>query len=197
MASSVRTVPEVAAIESMLRASGALQEGHFLLSSGLHSAGYVQCARLLELPSRAREVGAMLAELLRELGARAVLAPAMGGLLIGHEVAAVLAVPFRFTERVGGTMALRRGFELAAGERLVIVEDVVTTGKSTMETVAIARERGATVVGVGSIIDRTGGKHPFAVPFHALHDLTFPTYGADDCPMCAAGGAPVKPGSRC
>jgi len=189
-------MPEVATIEAMLRASGALQDGHFLLSSGLHSAGYVQCARLLELPSRAREVGAMLAELLRKLGASSVLAPAMGGLLIGHEVAAALAVPFRFTERVGGAMALRRGFELAADERLVIVEDVVTTGRSTMETVAIARDRGAEVVGVGSIIDRTGGEQPFAVPFHALHELVLPTYAADDCPMCAAGGSPVKPGSR-
>jgi orotate phosphoribosyltransferase len=120
----------------------------------------------------------------------------MGGLIVGYATAAALDVPFRFTERKEGEMVLRRGFELSSGERVVIVEDVVTTGKSTLETVAIAESAGAKVVGLGSIIDRTGGDHAFVMPFRSLVTMTFPTYDAACCPLCAAGGAPEKPGSR-
>jgi len=180
----------------MLEASGALRHGHFQLSSGLHSPAYVQCALLLEHPARARRVGAALADALRSHGAESVLAPALGGVIIGHEVAAALDVPFRFVERQGTELALRRGFALRPGERLVVVEDVVTTGKSTRETAALARAAGAEVVAIGSIIDRSGGDHGFEVAFASLLGLDFPTYAAESCPLCAEGGAAVKPGSR-
>jgi orotate phosphoribosyltransferase len=181
----------------MLEESGALRRGHFLLSSGLHSEAYVQCALLLEDPVRARKVGQDLAELLRAFHPDSVLSPALGGVIIGHEVAAGLGVPFRFTERKGEEMGLRRGFTLRQGERVVVVEDVVTTGRSTLETMALATARGARVVGVGAIIDRTGGRDPFDVPFHALLQLDLPSYQPAECPVCRAGGLPAeKPGSR-
>jgi orotate phosphoribosyltransferase len=180
----------------MLSSSGALLEGHFLLSSGLHSRGYVQCAKLLELPRRAQRVGQRLGALLEPLRIDSILSPALGGLIIGHEVAAALDVPFRFTERKDGAMQLRRGFALRQGERVAIVEDVVTTGKSTMETAAVASGHGAEVVAIGAILDRSGGKHGFPMPFHALLALELETWAADACPLCAAGGKPEKPGSR-
>lgn len=183
-------------LQAMLEASGALLSGHFLLSSGLHSPRYVQCALLLEHPVRARRVGEALAAELRPFGIESVLAPAMGGLIVGHETAAALGVPFRFTERKDGRMELRRGFALRPGERIAIVEDVVTTGKSTGETMAVARARGAAVVAVGSILDRSGGGEPFAVPYVSLLGLDFPVWPAGECPLCAEGGTPEKPGSR-
>jgi orotate phosphoribosyltransferase len=181
---------------ALLEATGALLDGHFLLSSGLHSARYVQCARLLEDPVRARRVGEGLAAELRPFRVESVLAPAMGGLIIGHEVAEALGVPFRFTERKDGRMELRRGFALRPGERVAIVEDVVTTGRSTEETIAVARAQGAEVVAVGSILDRTGGRQPFAAPFVNLLALELVTWAAGDCPLCRQGGTPEKPGSR-
>jgi orotate phosphoribosyltransferase len=180
----------------MLEQCGALRRGHFLLSSGLHSPAYVQCALLLEDPRRAREVGQALAADLAGLEPASVLAPALGGVIIGHEVAAALGVPFRFAERDGEKLALRRGFALPAGERAVVIEDVVTTGKSTLETAALAEAAGAHVVGIGSIIDRSGGRHGFAVPYAALLSLDLPTYPPDACPLCAGGSTAVKPGSR-
>jgi orotate phosphoribosyltransferase len=181
----------------MLEESGALRRGHFLLSSGLHSSAYVQCALLLEDPVRARKVGQDLAEMLRQFHPDSVLSPALGGVIIGHEVAAGLGVPFRFTERKGEEMGLRRGFTLRQGERVVIVEDVVTTGRSTLETAALATSRGARVVAVGAIIDRTVGRDPFDVPFRALLPLDLPSYTPAECPTCQAGGKPPeKPGSR-
>jgi orotate phosphoribosyltransferase len=187
-------------VTALLEESGALRHGHFQLSSGLHSPAYVQCALLLELPARARRVGEALAAALSDLAPDSILSPALGGVVIGHEVAAALGVPFRFTERKGEAMELRRGFDLRPGERVAVVEDVVTTGRSTRETAALAEARGAVVVGVGAIIDRTGkrggGAAPFEVPFRALLALDLPFYPADGCPLCAAGGAPEKPGSR-
>jgi len=181
----------------LLEESGALRRGHFLLSSGLHSTAYVQCALLLEDPVRARKVGQDLAELLRTFHPDSVLSPALGGVIIGHEVAAALGVPFRFTERKGEEMGFRRGFTLRQGERVVIVEDVVTTGRSTLETAALATSKGARVVAVGSIIDRTVGGDPFDVPFRALLKLDLPSYAPQECPACRAGAeAPEKPGSR-
>jgi orotate phosphoribosyltransferase len=186
------------ALERQLTDCGALLRGHFQLSSGLHSPGYVQCALLLAEPRRAREAGVEIARELAGLGVAAdsVLSPALGGVVIGHEVASALGVPFRFAEREGGELKLRRGFSLAVGERVVVVEDVVTTGKSTLETAALAGAAGAVVTGIGAIIDRSGGRHGFAVPFCALLALELPTWAAGECPLCAAGGAPVKPGSR-
>ena len=183
-------------LEAMLAESGALRRGHFRLSSGLHSPAYVQCALLLELPSRAREVGGALAERLREHAPESVLSPALGGVIIGHEVAAALGVPFRFTERQEGVMALRRGFAIASGERVAVIEDVVTTGKSTRECAAVAETAGARVVAIGSILDRSGGEPGFSVPYAALLRLELPTYSPESCPLCAAGGTAEKPGSR-
>lgn len=187
--------------EGRLGESGALTRGHFRLSSGLHSPAYVQCARYLEDPRRARQAGEALAERLGEYRVDSVLAPALGALLIGHEVAAALGVPFRFTERAGGPtggeMTLRRGFALRPGERLALIEDAITTGKSTLETAEVARRAGAEVVAVGSIVDRTGDGRPFGdLPFVSLVRLDLPAYPPDDCPLCAAGTPAVKPGSR-
>jgi orotate phosphoribosyltransferase len=188
-------------VMEMLRDSGALKEGHFLLSSGLHSPAYVQCALLLEDPARARKVGAALAaklvEAVGEDGLDSVVAPALGGLLIGHETAAALGTRFRFTERKDGAMELRRGFSLGEGERVVIIEDVVTTGKSTRETVEVIEGLGAKVVAVGSILDRSAEGGPFGeVPFTSLVRLDLPTWEAGECPLCAEGGRAEKPGSR-
>jgi len=183
----------------LLEESGALCRGHFLLSSGRHSPAYVQCALLLESPVRARRVGAELAEELRPFHPDSVLSPALGGIIIGHEVAAALGVPFRFAERKGEELGLRRGFTLRQGERVVIVEDVVTTGRSTLETAALATSRGARVVAIGAIIDRTGGaggEPPFDVPWRTLMALDLPSYAPAECPQCRAGGSPQKPGSR-
>jgi orotate phosphoribosyltransferase len=181
-----------------LERSGALREGHFLLSSGLHSPAYVQCALLLSDPERARRAGRAIAEAVRSLGLEvdSVLAPALGGVIIGHEVASALSVVFRFVEREGATMSLRRGFGIDPGERILVVEDVVTTGRSTLETAAVAEAQGGRVVGIASIIDRSGGRHGFAVPYASLVRLDLPTWDGPNCPLCAAGSTAVKPGSR-
>ena len=184
------------ALLATLEDCGALRRGHFLLSSGLHSPAYVQCALLLESPERAAAAGEAIAGELAALEPDSVLAPALGGVIIGYEVARALGVPFRFAERAGEHLALRRGFELVRGERVVIIEDVVTTGKSTLETAALAESAGAKVVGIGSIIDRSGGKHGFAVAYAALLPLDLPTYAAAECPLCRDGSEAVKPGSR-
>jgi len=182
----------------LLEESGALQRGHFQLSSGLHSSVYVQCALLLELPQRARRVGSALAVELGAYRPNAVVSPALGGLVIGYEVAAALDVPFRFTERKEGEMVLRRGFAVRPGERLVVVEDVVTTGRSTRETIDLLRGKGGEVVAVGAILDRTGGRAGAALdlPFEPLCSLELPTYRPEACPLCAEGSPAVKPGSR-
>lgn len=186
-------------LERLLEKTGALRRGHFVLSSGLHSPVYVQCARLLEDPKVARRVGRALARRLAPLRPHSVLSPALGGVIIGHEVAAALGVPFRFTEREKGEMKLRRSFQLKAGERVALVEDAVTTGKSTREAAAVAAGTGAEVVAVGGIIDRTGAKNPFEVPFFALLKLDIPTYdpsSGEPPPDWAQDGAGEKPGSR-
>jgi orotate phosphoribosyltransferase len=183
-------------VTRLLEESGALRHGHFLLSSGLHSPAYVQCALLLEDPVRARQVGKELAEELHQFHPDSVLSPALGGIVIGHEVAAALGVHFRFAERKGEEMGLRRGFTLRQGERVVVIEDVVTTGRSTLETASLATARGARVVAIGSIIDRTAGRNPFDLPYKSLLELNLPSYTAVECPLCQAGGTPEKPGSR-
>lgn len=189
--------PEPRSLTQMLEESGALRRGHFLLSSGLHSEAYVQCALLLEHPKRARWAGGRLGSLLKKHAPDSILSPALGGVIIGHEVATALGIPFRFSERKGESMGLHRGFELRPGERVAIVEDVITTGKSTRETAELAASLGAEVVAVGSIIDRSGGPNPFEVPYHALLELNLAAYLPMQCPICQAGGAPPeKPGSR-
>lgn len=181
---------------ALFRQSGALHEGHFRLSSGLHSPGYLQCALVLQSPAHAETLGRALGDALRDLASTVVLSPALGGLIIGHEVARALGVRAIFAERQDKVLTLRRGFSLGADDRVVVIEDVVTTGGSTRETMVVARDSGATVVGAGSIIDRSGGSSSLDVPFRALAALALPTYDAASCPLCAAGHPVTKPGSR-
>jgi len=181
---------------AMFRRSGALLEGHFKLSSGLHSPGYLQCARVLMHPRDAEALGNALGAAVREFGATLVLSPAMGGIVIGQEVARALDVPAPFAERADGVLTLRRGFSIDPADRVLIVEDVVTTGGSTRETMAVARAAGATVVAACSIVDRSGGNPGLDVPYRALLPMTVPTYAPESCPLCAQGVELVKPGSR-
>jgi orotate phosphoribosyltransferase len=181
---------------SLFRQSGALLDGHFRLTSGLHSPGYLQSALVLQHPAHAETLGRALADRLRTLAPTVVLSPALGGLIIGHEVARSLGVRALFAERQDGKLTLRRGFSLEATDRVVVVEDVVTTGGSTRETIDVARGAGAQVVGAGSIIDRSGGRSTLDVPFQPLVTLRLATYDPAACPLCAAGEPVVKPGSR-
>jgi len=184
------------AVLGLFRESGALLEGHFLLSSGLHSGGYLQCALVLQHPQHAETLGRMLADQLKLLKVTAILSPAIGGLIIGHEVARALGVRAVFAERQDKVLTLRRGFSLGPDDRVIVIEDVVTTGGSTKETVVVAETAGAEVIGAGTIIDRSGGTAVLGVPFHALVTLSLPTYKPDACPLCAEGSPVVKPGSR-
>ncbi|MGH9383276.1 MAG: orotate phosphoribosyltransferase [Vicinamibacterales bacterium] len=185
-----------AEILSLFRRSGALLEGHFLLSSGLHSPGYLQCALVLQFPRDAEALGAALGTAVRSLSATAVLSPALGGVVIGQEVGRALGVRALFAERQDGALALGRGFALGTEDRVVVVEDVVTTGGSTRETMQVARAAGARVVGACAIVDRSGGRQGLDVPFRALLVRDLPTYEATQCPLCAQGIPAVKPGSR-
>lgn len=180
-------------------ACGSHQRGHFLLSSGLHSGDYLQCALYLAEPSRAARAGSLIGAAVAEAVAEIdlVVSPAMGGLIIGHETARALGLPFLFTERADGEMVLRRGFAVAPGQRIIIVEDVVTTGKSTREVIKILEADGAEVVGLASMVNRSGNPNPFEPkPYRALLEASFPTWTADECPLCAEGVAIAKPGSR-
>lgn len=183
-------------LQQWLEDTGALRQGHFLLSAGGHSPAYVQCALLLEQPEKAAKVGELLADRLERHRPQAVISPALGGLIIGYEVASSLGVPFRFAERVGGVMTLRRGFSIQANERIAIVEDVVTTGKSTQEVASLLQESGAIICAIGSILDRTGEENPFGAPFEALMALTLPTFKPEACPLCAQEIPIDRPGSR-
>ena len=178
------------------RSVGALLEGHFRLTSGLHSPGYLQCALVLQHPRLAAACGSAIADRVRALGVQAVISPAIGGIVIGQETARALGVRAIFAERQDGVLTLRRGFTLAPGERVLVVEDVVTTGGSTRETIEVARTAGAEVVAAASVIDRSGGRQQLDVPYHALAAITIPTYDPATCPLCAAGQPAVKPGSR-
>jgi orotate phosphoribosyltransferase len=184
------------ALLDLFRASGALLEGHFRLSSGLHSPGYLQCALVLQHPREAERLGHALAERLRRFGATVVLSPALGGLIIGHEVGRALGVRAIFAERQDGVLTLRRGFSLAPADRVAVIEDVVTTGGSTRETMDVAARAGATIVAAGAIVDRSGGASALGTPFETLVTLALPTYPPESCPLCAAGQPVVKPGSR-
>lgn len=178
---------------------GAHQRGHFLLSSGLHSGDYLQCALYLAHPRRAARAGELLAGAISNLGLKPeiIISPAMGGLIIGHETARFLDLPFIFTERAEGEMVLRRGFGLESGKRAVVVEDVVTTGRSTREVVAILDALGADVIGVASVVNRSGRPQPFSpMPSCALLEVDFPTWKAEECPLCREGVPIAKPGSR-
>lgn len=181
----------------LMKRSGAFLEGHFLLSSGKHSDKYCQCAQLLKKPDYAAEALRGVAERVRGLGITRVCGPAMGGILVSYELARQLGVESIFTERAEGVMQLRRGFTVGGGDRVLIAEDVVTTGKSTMETVRVLEAAGATVLGVACIVDRRADDCSLALPVYAALALTIQTWEPADCPLCAQGGLPpVKPGSR-
>jgi orotate phosphoribosyltransferase len=183
-------------ILNTFRRSGALLEGHFRLSSGLHSSGYLQCALVLQHPREAEALAGAIAERVRGEGAEVVLSPALGGIVIGQEVGRALGVRAIFAERQDGALTLRRGFGLTPGERVLVVEDVVTTGGSTRETIEVARAAGAVVVAAAAIIDRSAGNRTLDVPFYSLTSMSLPTYQADSCPLCAQGLPVTKPGSR-
>jgi orotate phosphoribosyltransferase len=183
-------------ILKIFREHGALLEGHFILSSGLHSNRYIQCALVLQYPQIASQLGSGLASKLDNLGVSVVVAPALGGVLVAHEVARALGVRALFTERQEGRMTLRRGFRLADGEPALVVEDVITTGGSTRETIECVEAAGGRVVAVGSLIDRSGGKAGLGLPTASLVTLEVQNYDPSNCPLCQAGSPAVKPGSR-
>src|SRR5471032_3082770 len=181
---------------NLYRQSGALLEGHFRLTSGLHSPGYLQCALVLQHPQNAEALGRAIADRVRDVRATVVLSPALGGVVIGQEVGRALGVRAIFAERQDGALMLRRGFTIAATDRVLVIEDVMTTGGSTRETIEVAKAAGGEVVGAASIVDRSGGTIHFDVPFTALLEIALPTYDPDACPLCAQWLAVVKPGSR-
>ena len=178
----------------------ALLSGHFLLTSGLHSPRYLQCALVLQHPPIAEKLCAELAAKVKAdqaIGAiDLVIAPALGGVIVAHEVARALGVKALFTERQDGVMKLRRGFQIKPGERVLVVEDVVTTGGSTREVMEVVAQHSGIVAGAGSLIDRSGGAVDLGVPRHALAVLEVPTYDLAACPLCQAGSTAIKPGSR-
>ena len=181
------------------RASKALLEGHFLLSSGRHSAHYLQCARVLADPMRAARLAAAIAQRIpRELrkDIAKVVSPAMGGVIIGHEMGRALGVEAMFVERPTGTFELRRGFALEPGDKVLMVEDVVTTGLSSREAIAAIEEAGGEVIAAAALVDRSAGSVDLGVPFFPLIAINFPTYAPDELPPELAGSEAVKPGSR-
>ena len=193
----------------LYRRSGALLEGHFRLTSGLHSPGYLQSALVLQHPQHAETLGRAIADRTRELRPTVVLSPALGGVVIGHEVGRALGVRAIFAEHQDGGLTLRRGFVISENDRVLVIEDVLTTGGSTRETMQVARAAGAQVVGAASIVDRSarpstpheagsrsGQALELGVPFVSLLDIDLPTYEPNKCPLCAQGLPVIKPGSR-
>lgn len=180
----------------IFRKSEALLEGHFLLTSGKHSAQYMQCAQVLQYPDRAAILAEGLASQFKDMGVQTVIGPATGGILVAHEVARALGVRSLFTERENGIMRLRRGFKLTPGERVLVVEDVITTGGSVREVLAVVKEFGANALGVGVLVDRTGGQVDFELPQCSIIQLNIQAFEAEECPLCAQGIPAIKPGSR-
>ncbi len=180
----------------IFRETGALLEGHFLLTSGLHSPTYFQCALVLQYPQYAEMFCSEIARHFADREIDTVIAPAIGGIVVSQEVARLLNVRGMWAEREAGVMSLRRGFRLHPGERVLVVEDVVTTGGSVREVVDLVRGRGAQVVGVAAIVDRSGGKARFDAEFFATFSMDVVTYEPEECPLCRRGLPLVKPGSR-
>lgn len=182
-------------LQSFKKTEGILH-GHFLLTSGRHSDTYMQCAKLFVDPEESEKLCADLAERLKEFNADTVVSPAVGGIIMGYEVARQLKVKNFFAERVDGKMTLRRGFKLEKGARVIVVEDVVTTGGSVKEVMQLVRDAGCDVAAVASIVDRSNGNVDFGVPYRALLTMEVISYEAQDCPLCKSGSEPYKPGSR-
>jgi orotate phosphoribosyltransferase len=195
-------MPQPIDVMDLFKGTGAYLKGHFRLTSGLHSAEFLQCALVLQHPRHAEALGAELAKQLSKSGpskfdAGLVVSPAMGGLIIGHEVARALGTPHIFTERdLAGRMTLRRGFQVTAGTKVVVIEDVMTTGGSTREVLEVLRAAGAEPVAAGCIIDRSGGTADVGVPKTALVTMAVTAYRPEDCPLCGDGLPVIKPGSR-
>ncbi len=181
----------------IFKEAGVLLEGHFLLTSGRHSNRYLQCAKIFRNTRYSEELCAALADYYRNDGVEVVIGPAMGAVQMAYEVSRSLGCENFFAERENGAMTLRRGFAVQPGQKVLLVEDVITTGGSVREVMDLVKAAGGEVVGVGSIVDRTGGKIDFGVPFHAVISLDVESWEADECPLCKAGApAPYKPGSR-
>jgi orotate phosphoribosyltransferase len=183
-------------IYKLFKKSGALLDGHFQLTSGLHSETYFQCAKVLQYPEYNRLLGEKIASYFQSVEIDVVISPAIGGIVVGQEVGRQLNVRTIFAERKDGNMQLRRGFELSSGEKVLVCEDVVTTGGSVFEVIDVVRSAGAEVVGVGVIVDRSNGTVDFSVDYTALVQLEVKTYTKETCPMCKKGDQAIKPGSR-
>lgn len=183
-------------ILDQFKKTNALLEGHFVLSSGLHSSKYLQCALALQQPADATEYGQAISSRFKDIEIDTVASPAIGGLIIGFATAQALKARFIWTERENGVMTLRRGFTIRSGERILVVEDVITTGGSTRECISALEQQGAKVVAAASIIDRSNGTADVGVPRVSLASLDVPNYTPENCPLCVAGIEAVKPGSR-
>ena len=178
----------------LLKETEALLEGHFLLSSGKHSDGYVQCAKLLMYPEKAEKAVAIVVEKLKDLDFDIVVGPAMGGVIVSYELARQTGKPSIFVEREDGVMTLRRGFSIEKGQKVLITEDVVTTGKSAYEAIKVVEDHGGVVVAIASIVNRSTGDIRY--PLYSAVKVNLNTYDKEDCPMCKKGSTPIKPGSR-
>jgi orotate phosphoribosyltransferase len=183
-------------ILKIFKESGALLEGHFILTSGMHSDRYFQCARVFQYPRHAETLCRSIADHFQDEKIDVVVSPAVGGIVVGQEVARLLDVRSIFTERVDGRMTLRRGFSVSPGERILVTEDVTTTGGSVKEVMETVSGQGGIVAGVTGVVDRSGGKAQFGVPYFSLLQMDVVNYPPDDCPLCKSGSTAVKPGSR-
>ncbi len=183
-------------ILSIFKETGALLHGHFILTSGLHSDTYFQCAKVFQYPWHSEFLCKEIANHFRDEKVDVVVSPAIGGIVVGQEIARLLNVRALFTERVEGEMTLRRGFEISTGEHVLVAEDVTTTGGSVQEVIEVIRKHGGHVIGVASVVDRSSGQTDFDVPHFSLFHMEVHNYPPDFCPMCQSGSTPIKPGSR-
>ncbi len=180
----------------IFRETGALLEGHFILTSGLHSATYFQCAKVFQYPWHGETLCKDIADNFQDERIDVVVSPAVGGIVVGQEIGRLLRICSIFTERVGGEMTLRGGFEVTPGERGLVAEDVTTTGGSVREVIDVVKNRGGEIVAVAAVVDRSGGKARFSVPYFSLLQMEVVNYSPEECPLCKSGSVAVKPGSR-
>lgn len=180
----------------IFKKSGALLEGHFRLTSGRHSDKYMQCAQVLQYPEYTAQLCGEIANYFKEMQVDVVIGPAMGGIIVAYEVGRALGVKTIFTERENGAMTLRRNFQVKPGEKVLVVEDVVTTGGSVKEVINVVKEQGGEVIGVGLLVDRSNGQVDFGVPTKPVLQMEVVSWEAEDCPLCKEGLPVIKPGSR-